>query len=230
MTTLLTKHCFRSTLFFVALVAHLGVAGQTFRWEIGGRLSRLFGSTDAVGAYQLGAAYEYEFDQHWAVSLGLSFNGRGWKERNTLVPIVDLEDRPIYEADGVTQRRGIKSVSVSTNYLTLPLLAHYYWRLSEGRYLLFGAGVYGGYGIMGKRKIKGDTALPGAQKYLYSTNTFSDPSMSRWDVGVILKCGYQPSEKWTVGIEADWGLLHTSTQGGKNAAWLLTVAYRLVGE
>lgn len=208
-------------------LAQFTATAQTVRWEIGGGLAQQIGKSEAVGSYKLGVAYEYELDQRWALSLGLAFQGKGWKTPDTLVPIVDLNDQPVYETDGTTQRQGLKSIATEANYLTLPLVAHHYWRLKEGRYLLFGIGGYVGYGLFGKRKIKGDTSLPGTQKYFYSTHTFSSSSMRRWDAGAVIKCGYQPSEKLIVGMEADLGLLKTAAKGSRNASLLLTIAYRM---
>lgn len=208
-----------------ALFAFLGVQAQTINFEVGGGFAKHYGPSEVVGSYKIGLTYEYELDQHWSISPGLFLYGKGWKDPNTLVPIVTLDDEPVYEADGVTQRMGVKSVSSAANYLTLPILFSYYLRLGEERYLFFGAGPYVAYGVFGNRKIKGDTSLPGTQKFLALSSTFSHPDAKRFDAGLVTKVGYQLSREFSVGLEGNFGMV--KSLGGSNLSALITLAYRL---
>lgn len=216
------KHCYLLLLSFLAV---LGLQAQTVHFEVGGGFAKHYGSSKPIGSYKIGIAYEHELDQHWTIAPALYLYGKGWKEPNTLVPIVTLDGEPVYEADGVTPRMGVKSVANAANYLTLPVTLNYYHRLGESRYLVLGAGPYVAYGLFGDRKIKGDTSLPGTQKYFYATRTFSLPDAKRFDAGLVVKCGYQLNSEFTIGLESNFGLV--KSLGGRNLSALLTLTYCL---
>ena len=95
-----------------------------------------------VGAYKIGVAYEYEFDQHWTFSPGLMFYGKGWRTPDESVACVDDDGNPMLNESG-QQVYSLMSRSASANYVEVPLLFNYYYRLAESRYVVLSAGPYG---------------------------------------------------------------------------------------
>lgn len=60
---------------------------------------------------------------------------------------------------------GIKNRTATQNYIEVPLLFSYYWRMGESRYVVLSAGPYVAYGVGGKQKTKGDTEQSGVERY-----------------------------------------------------------------
>lgn len=204
----------------------MSAAAQTVQFKVGGGLASHYGSSESVGAYKIGVGYEYEFDQRWTFSPSLIFYGKGWKNPDKLVPIVDLQDQPVYNADG-SQKQGVMSVSSTAYYVELPLVFNYYLRTGAARYLVFSAGPYVAYGVGGNVKIKGDTQLSGSERFFYQERTFGVTGTHRWDAGLQAGVGYQLGGGLIVGLAGDFGLLKFSDDGAKNISGLLTLTYKL---
>lgn len=217
----------KKALVLLALSAALGATAQNVRFEVGGGIAKHYGPSRFIGAYKFGVAYEHEFDQHWTVSPGLFFSGKGWRDPNVRMNIIGEDGLPVFGKDGKTPLTRVKSVSSAANYLELPVVFNYYLRTGERRYLVFGAGPYAAYGVAGMVKVKGDADLEGSQRYLYRTKTFDAEGAHRFDAGVVLRAGYQFSDGFILGVETDLGLLKTNASGGKNAAGFITLTYRL---
>lgn len=208
----------------ISLLA-LAAQAQTWQLEVGGGLSSQYGSARPVGAYKIGVGYEYELDLHWTVTPSLVFYGKGFKSPDTMVPVLDDNGDPVYDEEG-NPAQSVMSRSTSAEYIELPVLFRYYWRVGESRYVVFGAGPYLAVGIHGKVKTRGDAEQAGSEKLYYDSKTFKADGVHRFDAGIQGFAGYQFPNGLILGLEADFGLTRFSTSGGRNVSGLVSLAYR----
>lgn len=201
-------------------------SAQSVKFNVGGGLGTQYGDARVVGAYKIGVGYEYEFDQHWTITPGIAFYGKGWKDADQQVHLTDNEGNAVYDEHG-DPVYSIMSRSTSANYLEIPILFSYYYRLSESRYLVVSAGPYVACGLFGKVKTKGDTDRTGSEKYYYENNTFGSGGMRRFDAGAQALVGYQFPSGLTLGLEADFGMVRTCSDGGRNFSALISLSYKL---
>ena len=92
------------------------VHAQKWQLKIGGGLASQGVHNRVVGAYKIGVAYEYEFDQHWTFSPGLMFYGKGWRTPDESVACVDDNGNPMLNESG-QQVYSLMSRSASANYV-----------------------------------------------------------------------------------------------------------------
>lgn len=104
------------------------VHAQKWQLKVGGGLASQGVHNRVVGAYKIGVAYEYEFDQHWTFSPGLMFYGKGWRTPDESVACVDDDGNPMLNESG-QQVYSLMSRSASANYVEVPLLFNYYTAL-----------------------------------------------------------------------------------------------------
>ena len=199
-------------------------AAQKWQLKVGGGLATQSGHNRVVGAYKIGVAYEYEFDQHWTFAPGLMFYGKGWRTPDESVPCVDDQGHPMTNENG-DQVYSLMSRSTSANYVEIPLLFNYYFRLSESRYIVASAGPYAAYGVAGKVKTKGDGSRIGSEKLFYEGNTFSESGARRFDAGLQVHVGYQLPSSLTIGMEADFGFVPFRSGGQRNISALVSLGY-----
>ena len=175
----MAKRILLPILFLLALGAH----AQHWQLKFGGGLSSQYGAARSVGAYKIGVGYEYEFDQRWTVAPSLVFYGKGFKDPDRLVAVIDDDGAPLYDEEGnpVYSRM---SRSTSANYIELPLLFSYYWRKGPSRYVVLSAGPYAAVGLFGKVKTKGDGEQLGSDKLYYDGDAFGGDGLRRFDAGV----------------------------------------------
>lgn len=192
--------------------------------KLGGGMASHYGHARKVGSFKIGLGYEYEFDQHWTFTPSLVFYGKGWKDPDREVPVLDDNGQPVIGEDG-TPRTSIMGRSTSANYLELPLVFNYYMRTGEGQYVVFSAGPYAALGVSGKAKTKGDGERTGSEKLFYTGDTFAKGGIRRFDAGIQLGIGYQFINSVTVGLEADFGLLPCEDNGPRNVSGLITISY-----
>lgn len=217
----MAKRILLPILFLLALGAH----AQHWQLKFGGGLSSQYGAARSVGAYKIGVGYEYEFDQRWTVAPSLVFYGKGFKDTDRLVAVIDDDGAPLYDEEGnpVYSRM---SRSTSANYIELPLLFSYYWRTGPSRYVVLSAGPYAAVGLFGKVKTKGDGEQLGSDKLYYDGDAFGGDGLRRFDAGVQAFAGYQFATGLTLGVEADFGLTRTSADGGRTVTGLVSLTYR----
>lgn len=205
----------------------LGLQAQNLQFRVGGGLASHYGKAQNVGAFKVGLGYEFEFDQHWTLTPSLAVYGKGWKDPNQLVYVFDDAGNQLFDEETGEPLQGVRSRSASQNYVQLPVLLSYYWRMGESRYVVMAVGPYVAYGVSGKQKTKGDTEQPGAQKLYYERKTFSEPGTHRFDAGIEAFAGYQFPSGLTLGLEADFGLAKFNRSGRRNISALLSLGYRL---
>lgn len=202
-------------------------AQQHFLFRIGGGVTSHYSThTKAVGTFNIGLGYEYEFDQKWSVSPYLLFAAKGWKEKDVVVPARDNDGNLVYDETG-KQVFGKKGVKSRANYLQMPILANYYIHLTSPHYLSLSFGPYVAYGIAGNTETYGDTDRHGSERLYYEENTFGKGSAHRFDAGVTIGAGYEYDRHINIGINADLGLLRVTPAGGKNKSFYLSFMYRL---
>jgi len=218
---------FFSLLFFLALTRVQPLRAQGVCFKFGGGLASHYGKAKAVGAFKAGVGYEIELNQHWSFLPTFEVYGKGWKDPNQEVFVLDDSGKPLVNPETGEPVKGIMSRSASQNYIQLPLLVSYYLRTGEARYLVFSAGPYVAYGIAGKQKTKGDTTRPGSEKMYYEKKTFKEPGTHRFDAGIQTSLGYQFSSGVLIGLEADFGLAKFNRSGDRNISGLVTLGYRL---
>lgn len=200
------------------------VHAQKWQLKVGGGLASQGVHNRVVGAYKIGVAYEYEFDQRWTFSPGLMFYGKGWRTPDESVACVDDDGNPMLNESG-QQVYSLMSRSASANYVEVPLLFNYYYRLAESRYVVLSAGPYVSFGVAGKIKTKGDGSRIGSEKLFYEGNTFSLPGARRIDAGVQAHLGYQMPSGLTIGVEGDFGLVPFNRGGHCNLVGLVSLGY-----
>lgn len=205
----------------------LGLQAQYLQFRVGGGLASHYGKAQNVGAFKVGLGYEFEFDQHWTLTPSLAVYGKGWKDPNQLVYVFDDDGNQLFDEETGEPLQGVRSRSASQNYVQLPVLLSYYWRMGESRYVVMAAGPYVAYGVSGKQKTKGDTEQSGAQKLYYERKTFEEPGTHRFDAGIEAFAGYQFPSGLTLGVEADFGLAKFNRSGRRNISALLSLGYRL---
>lgn len=191
----------------------------------GGGVASHFGSVRHIESYKIGLAYEHETGGNWSLEAGLYYYGKGYREHDSRVPLLTAEGLPVLNEEGEA-RYGKKRRTVGEEYLSLPLLAHYYIQLRPLHYVQLSFGPYLAYGIGGKDKVKGDAQREGSERLYHERNTFSVQGTHRVDAGLQLGVGYQWNRRFTCGLETDLGLLSMRKEGGKNVSALLTLSYR----
>jgi len=199
---------------------------QSFQLKIGGGLAALGRDSRSVGAYKIGVAYEYEFDQHWTVSPALAFCGKGHKLPDETVVLRDDAGQPLLDEETGLPRTGLKGTSVTADYVELALPFSYYLRLGAARYLVCAAGPFAAVGVAGKHTVRGDTDLQGAERFFSERATFSLPGVRRFDAGLQAAVACQFSRRLTLGVETELSLTRFTSGGGRRVAGLLTLAYR----
>lgn len=214
----------RIGLVLLAMALVVTASAQTFQLKVGGGFASQYTDKKLVGSFKAGIGYEYEFDQHWTFNPSLLFVGKGWKDKDQMVPDFGPDGEPKKDENGqiIMSRMGR---SVAANYLELPLVINYYLRLGESRYIVLGAGPYVACGLMGKVKTKGDGRRQGAEKLYYEEDTFELPGARRFDAGIQAQVGYQLPKGITVGVEADFGLTRYHADGGRNLSGLVSLTY-----
>lgn len=217
----------RNTILLLLFLFSSIALAQNVHFNLGGGLSSHYGSAKVVGAFKIGLGYEIEMGQHWTFTPSFEVYGKGWKDPNEEVLVYDEETHePLYNEDG-TLRKGIMSRSATQNYLEVPLLFSYFFRMGESRYIILSAGPYVAYGVNGKQKTKGDTQQSGAGRYYYENKTFKEAGTHRFDCGMQTSIGYQFPSSVTIGLEADWGIAKFNVAGKRNISALFTLGYKL---
>ncbi len=206
----------------ISVVAH----AQNLHLKFGGGFSSHYGQAQVVGAFKLGLGYEVELNQHWSFTPSIEVYGKGWKDPNETVFVFDREGNQMFNEETGEPLLGIKNRSATQNYIEMPLLFSYYWRLGESRYIVMSAGPYVAYGVGGKQKTKGDTEQSGVERYFYENKTFDEPGTHRFDYGVQTFVGYQFPSSVTVGVEADWGIGKFNATGSRNVSALVSLGYK----
>ena len=74
--------------------------------------------------------------------------------------------------------------------------------------------------------MKGDAEREGAEKLYVEQKTFDVDGIHRFDAGVQAAVAYQFTDNLVLGVEADFGLLPFSRNGGRNVSGLITLSYR----
>lgn len=208
-----------------ASASSLGAQNVLFR--VGGGFASHYGPAKVVGAYKIGIGYEWEFDQHWSVTPSLNLYGKGWRQPDRPVRVLDEEGNQVFDEETGEPVVGVKSQRTSANYLELPVMFSYYLRLAPSRYVVFSAGPYVACGLFGKQETKGDTERPGAEKMFYEHQTFGRAGVRRMDAGLQVFSGYQFPAGVCIGVEADFGFIPTRKNGEKNVSALISLSYKL---
>ena len=217
-------------LLLLTLSVLLGAASaqaQNVLFRAGGGLATLQSDTKSVGAYKVGVGYEIEFDQHWTLTPGLYLYGKGWKMPDTPVQETDSNDEPLFDEETGRPIMGVMTSSTSANYLQLPFMLSYYFRLDPSAYLVVSAGPYVALGLFGKQTTRGDTSHPGARKLYYDRATFGSAGVRRFEAGLEAFVGYQSPKGLMIGIESDLGLTRVVRGGARSLSGLLVLAYKL---
>ncbi len=205
-------------------IVPVGLMAQHWQFKVGGGISKLTPGTDAVGAWTIGAGYEWEFDQNWTFAPSLLYTSRGWEFPNEAVVQKDEAGQPILNPETGDPLMGWKNTSSTAHYLELPLLINYYLRTQERQYIVFTAGPYAALGVGGKTKVKGDTDRQGAERFFYDYSTFSAPGAHRFDVGFRAGLGYQFSNGITASCEFSKAFTEV-LPGHRNMALQLSLSY-----
>ncbi len=198
---------------------------QNWLFKVGGGLASHYKDSKAVGAYQFGVLYEHVIDEHWALTPGLAFSGKGWKDPDVGVPITDDGGNIVLDDEG-KPLMGVMSRKASAMYVEIPILANYFVPVGSTR-LRFSAGPYLAVGVAGKRETKGDTSRDKGEKLFYEDKTFLLPGAQRFDVGAQIGAAYEFPNGLTLGAEAQFGFLKTQAPSARNVAGQIVLCYKL---
>lgn len=220
------QQALRTLCALIGLTVATAAGAQSFRFQVGGGLASQYGAARTVGAYELGVGYEYEFDQHWTFVPALRFVGRGWEDPDRDVPDLDEQGNQRLDNEGNPLVSRMNRTT-SANYVELPLMVHYYYRLGPSRYVVLGAGPYAALGVAGKVKTRGDGRRQGAEKLYYDDKAFAAGGLRRFDAGLSAFAGYQFASGLTLGIGADFGLVPTTSGGGRHVSGMVKLSYTL---
>ena len=187
----------------------VAVHAQRVNFTIGGGISSHTGSsTDNVGAFKLGASYEYEIPGNFSIEPGVFFYAKGYKDKNESVYMRDDKGNIVNDEDG-NPLMGVKNVSTGKFYVEVPVMANYYLEVAPLHYIEFSAGPYAAVGVGGKR------------------NTFKEKGTRRFDCGISAGVAYEFNRIFAVGVQTDFGFINFRKDGGKNISGILTFSYRL---
>lgn len=208
----------------LGLIVAATVSAQTWQLKVGGGFASQYADKRLVGAFKFGVGYEYELGQRWTLNPSLVLSGKGWKDKDTFVNDLDESGNPKLNEEGQPiMSRMARSTNI--NYLELPVLANYYCRIGESKYIVLGAGPYVSCGLWGKEETKGDGRRQGAEKLYYDKEVFDLPGAHRWDAGIQVMAGYQMPKRITVGLEVDFGLARFASDSGRNVSGLVSIVY-----
>lgn len=207
------------------LLMTVSAAAQHLQMKIGGGFASHYKDAHIVGAFKAALGCEFELNQHWTVTPWLVAYGKGWKDKDRIVPYFDEHGNPILNPDG-TQRTGVMARKTSANYLEVPVMLNYYWRIGESRYIVASVGPYVAMGISGYQKTEGDATQEGGRKVFYKNKTFKVDGIHRFDAGLALGLGYQMAAHITVGIETNLGLTSFDKSNNRNVTGLITLGYQ----
>ena len=214
----------RIMLLLALLAAAIRLSAQHVVLRLGGGLASQGSDTRLVGAFKIGLGYEYEFNQQWTFAPSLLFYGKGWKEADRYVPVLEDDGTPVLDEAG-QPAQSLMNRSATANYVELPLVFNYYLRTGESGYVVFSAGPYVACGVGGKTKTRGDGREPGSRKLFYSDPTFSADGARRFDAGITFGGGYQFRGGITVALEGDFSLTPFRAGGRRNRSGLVTLSY-----
>jgi hypothetical protein len=107
-----------------------GSMAQHWQFKVAGGISKLVPNTDAVGAWSIGAGYEWEFDQNWTITPTLLYTLRGWEMPNEAVVMKDNNGAPLlnpetnlyekmYNAEGVAIESVVGASGLYAQQITL---------------------------------------------------------------------------------------------------------------
>lgn len=223
---IMKNNYFQCLLFVLVSLLSLSASGQNILFKVGGGVAKHQNHSRTVGAYRIGLGYEYEMSQRWTLSASLCYYGKGWKQPNQTTFVLDDDGAQRFDPETGEPLTSVMNVSATANYLELPLLANYYWRVAEAQYIMFSGGPYVAYGIGGKCKTRGDGTAAGAEKFYYTNPTFSGDT-HRFDAGLQFALGYQFHNGLVAALETDIGLAKFSRQGARNLSLLVSFTYKL---
>lgn len=216
----------KQVLFFIlSLLWSVPAAAQHLELRAGGGLATHYGEAQNVGAYKIGVGYEWELSQKFTVTPAVEFQGKGWKNPNELVSVLDENGQPVIDEETQEPVMSMMSRSATALYVAVPVMLNYYLRTGSSRYVVLSAGPYVAVGVGGKQKTKGDGTAEGAKKYFYEDNTFDEPGTKRFDAGINTFVGYQFASGLTIGIEGQWGLAKFDDAGQRNLAGFAALRY-----
>ncbi|HIZ04381.1 MAG TPA: PorT family protein [Candidatus Phocaeicola gallistercoris] len=184
----------------------------------------------------------------WGVEAGVGFSswmGEGASHSDALfnprvgvsvdVPLtglVSFQTGLDYESKGAQYKIGGYDVTVDQNYLRMPLLAAFHLGTTANFDVVVRGGAYLACGISGKNNVEdGDLT--------YSWSTFkdldfpsSDPNVTetlkgfhRFDAGFQVGAALDFT-RWTVGMDAEFGLCRIQRDGPRNLSLFVGVGYK----
>ena len=139
--------------FFLAALLILSAAGvraQNFQMRIGGGVATHYNNATPIGSFKAGLGVEFELSQSLTFAPSLVFYAKGWKNHNQRVYFRNDDGSQALDKDG-NPITGIRNRTTTANYLELPLVFNYYFRLSARHYIVASAGPYVAYGLDARR-------------------------------------------------------------------------------
>lgn len=209
----------------MALTAHLSGHAQNINFKVGGGISATTTDGRPTSSFMAGAAYEYEFSQHWGVSPGLFLQSKGWRAPD--IDVIYDQSPEDWNEETLSWRTGKMGAKSTINYIVLAVPFNYYIRTQRSNYLILSAGPFAAYGVKSKFDIKGDPSVSGGDRIGYSRKGFSDNGIRQFDAGLQAQVAFQFLNGITVGLQCDYSALNMAVSGAarRNIVGQLTLSY-----
>lgn len=206
----------------LAAQVRLGVeAGVNLSTFAGGKYMPVERGNGQAG-YQLGLTADYEFRSHLMLMSSMSFIRRNG----------DLQLGDNYPGGGSFMR--FPKVETAVNYLQLPLMLGYHFRLGDSFSLMPSVGVYAAYGFDAGRcaldvrsgEADGEVSSVG-WKPLSGSGEHGLDGLRRWDWGGMAAVKAVVGRHYTVNLSYSLGVMKAQTLYGlRNSTFQLSVGYR----
>lgn len=146
-------------------------------------------TTAGIGL-RIGGGIRYSFNQEdtgWAIQSGLYYAQR--KKSNSSNPISS-------HSDGQSEIIGFQTSNWRKDYLEMPVMAQYAYKINPDMRLHIAAGPYIAYGIAGKGKLftlseEGEIGYPSYNSSVSNLNPFKINSSKRFDAGANIQTGIE---------------------------------------
>ena len=182
--------------------------------------------SDAKLGYRFGVIGEYKLENNFFIQSGLDLVSKGTKNK--------FYEEGDINGDGISGDYLHTKLTWNAVYLELPILAGYDLNVTDNLKIRFMTGPYLSYGVGGKINATGygqimqPSGIPVEFSEKDKSNTFSNESLKRFDMGVLGAVGAEYN-KFQLTIGYEYGLLNISqgTNSIHNMNGFVTLGYRI---
>lgn len=177
----------KKIIFVLALIMSAVAVNAQITWNVkaGVGMSKLTGASGEMKfGWKIGVGVEKPLSENWLIMPTLEFKQKG--SESPLSNDVDW-----------------KKVTISSNYIQLPILVAYRIRLTDEVNMTLKAGPYFAYGVSGE--IKYELVEGGSEICDLFDSEWEDENANRFDAGVVFGADFE-YHRYVCGIECEYGL------------------------